>query len=235
MHTLWHFRLCPLSRSIRMALSESGIACALVEEKPWDWQPKFLDINPAAELPVLQLDDGQLLCGTYAISEFIAEEGISPSLDDTAGSAPIQLFPGTREDRAEVRRLVDWFNGKMNREVTREFLYERVYSRMAGGSRHTPDVEMLRAIRSNLRYHLSYIGFLAYQRRWLAGDAISFADLAAAAHLSTIDYLGEVPWDENPAAKDWYMRVKSRPSLRAILADRVPGSHPPAHYGELDF
>lgn len=235
MHTLWHFRLCPLSRSIRMALSESGIACQLEEERPWDWRPQFLDLNPAAELPVLRLDDGQLLCGTYAISEFIAEEGIVAGIDLDTTATPIALFPGSREDRAEVRRLVDWFNGKMHREVTREFLYEKVYSRTSGGMSHTPDVEMLRAIRTNLRYHLSYIGFLAYQRRWLAGDAISYADLAAAAHLSTIDYLGEVPWDEHPAAKDWYMRVKSRPSLRAILADRLPGAHPPAHYVNLDF
>ena len=101
MHTLWHFRLCPLSRSIRMALSESGIACALVEEKPWDWRPQFLDLNPAAELPVLQLDDGQLLCGAYAISEFIAEEGIVAGLDESAiAAAPISLFPGSRQDRA---------------------------------------------------------------------------------------------------------------------------------------
>ena len=72
-------------------------------------------------------------------------------------------------------------------------------------------------------------------RRWLAGDDLSFADFAAAAHISTVDYLGEMPWHEYPAVKAWYQKIKSRPSFRALLSDQVRGIPAVAHYADLDF
>ena len=235
MHRLWHFRLCPNSRAIRMALSEAGFAYTLAEERPWEWRQQFLAINPAGELPVLELSDGPVISGAYAIGEFVAEEVAANPPPSPNGLAPPNLFPGNREQRAEVRRLVDWFLFKMQREVTREIIQERVYARAVAGQNHVPDQATLAACRSNLRYHLSYIGFLAYQRRWLGGDLMSFADIAAAAQLSCLDYLGEVPWAEHPNTRDWYARLKSRPTMRPILAERVPGTPPPLHYTVLDF
>jgi glutathione S-transferase len=230
MHKLIHFRLCPHSRSVRSALDEIGFETELVEERPWEWRQTFLAINPAAELPVLQTEGGPDLCGTYAISEYLAEE-LNGRFSD-GGAAP--LFPGNIDDRAEIRRLVAWFHGKLDREVTRELLFEKLYGRLKSGS-HVPDTDILRAIRVNLRYHMSYVNHLAHQRRWLAGEEMSFADFAAAAHLSTIDYLGEVPWEGYSAAKSWYARMKSRPSFRSILADRMPGTRPSDAYADLDF
>jgi glutathione S-transferase len=232
MSLLTHFPLCPHSRSIRMALAELDITFDLAEERPWDWRPAFLALNPAGDLPVLQLSDGLVLAGAYAISEYLGE---------MVRQAPVEerlkdLFPGTPEDRAEVRRLASWFHGKLDGEVTRELLRERLHARLrADRPGHVPDAELMRALRSNLRYHLSYVSYLADQRRWLAGDDMSFADLAAAAHLSCLDYLDEVPWDKHPAARHWYQRLKSRPSFRPLLADRAPGVPPPLHYGDLDF
>jgi glutathione S-transferase len=95
--------------------------------------------------------------------------------------------------------------------------------------------DTIRAARANVRYHLAYIGWLVRTRDWLAGERLSFADLAAAAHLSTVDYLGDVPWNEDDAAKNWYARVKSRPSFRPILAETWPGLPPAASYADLDF
>ena len=232
MHKLTHFRLCPFSRAVRIALAELDLEVELLEERPWEWRPEFLALNPAGELPVLQLEDGPTLCGAYAISEYLGES--TPG--EPGGEPALALFPGSSEERAEVRRLVDWFNGKLNREVTQEILNEKVYARLQpGGGNLTPDTDVLRAIRSNLRYHMSYIGHLAERRRWLAGEELSFADLAAAAHLSSVDYLGEVPWEEFEATKVWYARMKSRRAFRSILADRMPGAIPPTHYANLDF
>ena len=64
-----------------------------------------------------------------------------------------------------------------------------------------------------------------------SGDALA----AAAAHLSSVDFLGDVPWAEDEAARNWYARVKSRPSFRTLLNDRVPGIQPADHYANLDF
>lgn len=231
MHTLTQFRLCPRSRSIRLALAEVGVEITLADERPWEWRAEFLALNPAGELPVLALEGGPLLCGAYAISEYFSE--ILADREKDGRRAP--LFHGAPAERAEQRRLVDWFHGKLDREVTRELLVERVYGHLMSSNAHAPDPGALRAIRANIRYHLAYVNHLAHERRWLAGDEMSFADMAAAGHLSVIDYLGETPWETYPSAKSWYARLKSRPSFRALLADRMPGIAPAPVYADLDF
>lgn len=217
-------------------MAELGLDAELVEEQPWQYRQNFLAKNPAGELPVLEYANGLTLCGVYSIAEYLADTAAAAPLPSGApGVRRIELFPGHAEERAEVRRLTDWFNGKLNREATREMLTEKVYQRLHPTHPQAPDPEILRAVRSNLRYHLSYTSYLSEARRWLAGDNFSFADLSAAAHYSVLDYLGEIPWSEYPAAKLWYARVKSRPSFRPLLADRIPGAAPPVHYTDLDF
>ena len=139
--------------------------------------------------------------------------------------------------RAEVRRLVDWFDRKFAAEVSDGLIFEKVTRRFlttaeGGGA---PEMGVVRAALHNLRYHLDYISYLMEDRRWLAGEVLTLADLAAAAHLSCLDYVGDVPWSQYPGAKDWYVRIKSRPAFRAILADHVPGMPPPKLYANLDF
>lgn len=228
MATLLHYPLCAFSRSIRLALVECGIEAELTEEKPWEWRPAFLEINPAGLLPVLATDEDGPICGAYAISEY---------LDETPGDARargFRLFPGEAIARAEVRRLVDWFDHKFYEEVTSYLVEEKVFRRF-GPNRSPPDMEAMRAGHENLRYHLAYVSHLAETRSWLAGNTMSFADLAAAAHLSALDYLGEVPWEDYEPAKNWYALLKSRPSFRPLLADRVAGFIPSGSYADLDF
>ncbi len=231
MNRLIHFRLCGRSRSIRLVLGELAMPVDLDEELPWSWRADFIAINPSGELPVLIIDDNPPVCGVYAISEFVAEIAAGRDADLRSFSP----FPGDPLERAEVRRLADWFHGKLRREVSDDLIAERVQSHLDTAHRHTPDPDRLRAVRTNLRYHLSYIDHLANQRDWLAGPSMSFADLAAAAELSISDYLGELNWDPHPNAKSWYIRMKSRPSFRALLADKLAGTTPHATYADLDF
>lgn len=229
---LIHYSLCPMSRSIRLAIGECGLVVELEEERPWAWRRDFLMINPAGTLPVLMRPQGFILSGYYAISEYLDE-----AHGKVNGETPPRqiLFPGTSAERAEVRRLVDWFHIKMDGEATRYFLDERVYQRFIDMGRSTPDTDVIRAGRANLRYHLSYMTHLLERREWLAGDTLSFADLAAAGELSVLDYLGEVPWDEYEKVKTWYQAIKARDSFRPLLADRLPGLPPPTVYAELEF
>lgn len=229
MHKLIHHPLCAFSRSIRLALGECGAVVELAEERPWAWRREFLEINPSGATPVLMTEGGVAVCGVYAVAEYLAESSPPPG----AVSPRTVLFPGSIEERAEVRRLSDWFHRKFFDEVTQYLVEEKVFGAMAG--RGAADPSFFRAGRENLRYHLSYITFLAEQRRWLAGANLSYADFAAAGHLSALDYLGEAPWDEFGPAKDWFARLKSRPAFRALLADRVAGLPPHAAYANLDF
>ena len=148
-----------------------------------------------------------------------------------------RLLPEGPGERVEVRRLLDWFNIKFHEEITGPLVLEKVMkrfmSRDEGGG--PPEMSAIRAARANVRYHLRYISWLLAKRNWLAGAQMSYADLAAAAHLSCVDYLGDVPWEEDEAARAWYARIKSRPSFRPLLSDRMPGMAPSAHYDNLDF
>ncbi|MGA7323511.1 MAG: glutathione S-transferase family protein [Rhodomicrobium sp.] len=229
MWTLLHYPLCPASRAIRLALFEAGIETAQREVKPWAVARDFLDVNPAGTLPVL-LREGKAICGAYPISEYLAETAAR----EGPSSARTGLWPGTPPERAEQRRVADWFLRKFDAEVSQYLLEEKLYKPMSR-KRLAPDLSVIRSARSNIRYHLSYISFLSDQRKWLGGDNPSFADLAAAAHLSAMDYLAEIPWSDFPEANAWYARMKSRPSFRPLLADRVPGFGPPENYADLDF
>ena len=229
MAILHHYPFCPQSRFVRLVLAEIGMESQTVEERPWERRPEFLATNPAGTTPVLR--DGQLAVpGAAVIAEY---------LDETRGLGlnGRRLLPEGPAERVEVRRLLDWFLVKFHDEVSGYLVTEKIYKRFmpANGGGGAPDMTAIRAARTNVRYHLKYIGYLVATRNWLAGDDLTYADLAAAAHLSAADYLGDVPWDEDDSAKAWYARVKSRPAFRALLADRVPGMAPPAHYVDLDF
>jgi glutathione S-transferase len=230
MLTLFHHPLCPHSRYVRLILGEYGIAARLVEERFWERREEFLLLNPAAELPVLVTEGEPPIPGASIVAEYIEETHRRESDED-------RLLPPEPGRRVEVRRLANWFNDKFHAEVSRPLVTERAFKRhmtreQGGGP---PDTEALRAARHNIRYHLSYIGWLVRTRDWLAGDRLSLADLAAAAHLSAADYLGDVPWNEDEATKNWYARVKSRPSFRTILADTLAGIPPSKTYADLDF
>lgn len=145
-------------------------------------------------------------------------------------------MPDGAAARIETRRLTGWFNDAFFAEVSDPLVrenYKRVMTPAQGGG--SPDTVAIRAARANVRYHLRYIGHLIGRRKWLAGDRMTYADLAAAAHLSCVDYLGDAPWSEDETAREWYARVKSRPSFRPLLAERALGMPPAAHYHDLDF
>ena len=222
MRILYHFWLSPFSRKVRIALFEKGMETEQVVEKYWDRRPEFLALNPAGQVPVLAEPDGINLCDSQAIVEYLEDIQPEPNL---LGRDPLE--------RAECRRLMAWFDGKFHNEVTDFLLREKLLKRFMGMGE--PRSDLIRAGRENIGYHLDYIGYLMERRNYLAGEVFSLADITAAAHLSCLDYLGDVRWDQFAGAKEWYARVKSRPSFRAILADHMPGLPPPRHYADLDF
>lgn len=222
MRILYHVTLDPLCRKIRLILREKGLDFELKPEKVWERREGFLKLNPAGEVPVLIESDGTILSDHQVIAEYLNERYLEL---DLLGNGPL--------DRAEVRRLTNWFDLKFGREVSQNLIAEKVIKRLLGSGE--PNSQAIRAGHSNIRYHLDYVGWLAERRKWLAGDSFSLADLAAAAHLSAVDYLGDVPWAEHEPARDWYARVKSRPAFRPLLSDYLPGIPPPRHYADLDF
>ncbi|KEC54733.1 glutathione S-transferase family protein [Bartonella koehlerae] len=230
MLTLFHSPLSSASRFIRLILGEYSINTQLIEEHEWARRHEFLALNPAGNVPVLLSEQEVPLSGAIVIYEY---------LDETHGSLRQEkkLFPENPLDRAEVRRLNDWFLNKFENEATRHIVRERIYKReiplaIGGGA---PNSQILRNARANILPHMNYLNWLCASRDWLVGFELSYADLAAAATISVLDFLGEIDWAQCPAAKDWYMRIKSRPSFRPLLTDRIRGIVASPHYADLDF
>ena len=230
MPILFHHPMSTASRFVRLIFAEYGFQADLVEEMIWEKRKDFLALNPAGTLPVYVDDNMRTLCGPVIISEF---------MDETSGilKRDRRLLAEDPFQRAEIRRLTEWFLFKMEKDVTRPLVRERVYKLQMGPDKGggAPDSKVLRMARNNIRQHLRYLGWLTGTRSWLAGDRLSYADLSAAASVSILDYLGEINWAEVPQVKDWYQRFKSRPSFRPLLNDRIRGVTPASHYADLDF
>lgn len=221
MARLYHVPLSPFCRKIRLSLAEKKIEVELVEEKYWEQEPEFMRRNPAGKVPVLRLD-GIVMAESSAICEYIEETRPDPA-----------LLPKDPIERLEVRRLVNWFDDKFHHEVTSKLLYERVNKKIM--KQGYPDSTAVKAGAKAIKFHLDYMHWLLDNRRWLAGDVMTLADFAAAAHLSSLDYTSDVDWNRSATVKDWYAKIKSRPAFRSILADQVFGLRPAAHYNNLDF
>lgn len=221
-----HMPLDPSSRAVRVILAEKGLTARLVEAAPWEAPPELLARNPAGQIPVLV--DEPPSGGEIAVTPGAV---IIEYLEEAYGA--VSLLPATSAARAETRRLCMWFDNKFEREVNARILRRRIDERLQG--RRSADADPYRAGLEAMRWHLDYVSWLLDKRAWLAGEKMTVADIVGAAHLSCNDYLGAVPWSEFPQVKDWYQRLKCRPSFRPLLADRVDGLPPPSHYADLDF
>ena len=222
MRILYHLPLSPYARKVRMVLAEKRLPFELRVEKVWQRRPEYLELNPAGSVPTLVEDNGLVIPDSNAICEYLDE-----AYPDTA------LLGRTIGERVETRRLVAWFDHKFFNEVARNLLFEKTMKQSLGQG--APEAGALRIGYANLKPHMTYIGWLAENRKWLAGANLSLADFAAAAMLSSLDFIGDIDWSLSGPAKDWYARMKSRPAFRAVLADRVNGMTPPLHYADLDF
>ena len=222
---LHHFPLDPASRQARLALGEKRLAFTEAPVRYWERPPELTALNPSGLTPVL-VERGEglplVLCEARAILDHLEEAYPDPP-----------LLARNAAERAEARRLLQWFDRKFEFEAGGFILHEKMEKRLLGLG--APELANLRQGREGLKVHLHYMERLLQARDWLAGKRLSLADFAAAAHLSVIDYFGDVPWADVPAVKTWYMKLKSRPAFRPLLQDRWPGLTPAAHYDDLDF
>ena len=221
MYVLYHLPFSANCRLVRIALEENNLSYRLVVEATWERRESFIAINPEGEVPVLINKDNLKICGTSVIIEWL-EENMS-----------ICLIGSDTTIRSESRRIMNWFLNKFSKEVYSSIVYEKIMKGFIG--KGNPDANILRVGRKNLKVHLEYIDWLSRNRDWLAGKEFTVADISAAANISVLDYLGEINWKEYTNAKEWYARIKSRPSFRKILEDKIPGLLPPKYYTDLDF
>jgi len=225
MPSLIHHPLDPSSRLVRLMCAEYGVPLDMEEIKPWLREPELLEVNPAATLPIFFADNDRPVIGVLATLHMVEDLYTPTSVDG--------LIPADPAPRAEMWRLLEWIIVKLNDEVTRYVLEEKIIKRDHRGA--TPDPAVLRVAKANLNEHMLYFNWLLANRSWLGGDSLTLADFALAAHLSTLDYLGDIDWGKAGETRDWYSRIKSRPAFRTLLNDRVVAMPPQRGYADLDF
>ena len=222
MKQLHHYQMSPFCRKVRIMLAEKKQVFALIEQKPWKRDIELLRLDPTGEVPILIEDNGVVVADHNAICEY---------LDENYGDS--KLIGDDLLQRAEVRRIIGWFDRKFYNEVFLNIVGEKLIKRLAKNG--SPDSRFIAAGKKNIHVHLDYISWLIERRKWIAGADFSLADIVAASHLSIVDYLGEVPWKDHIEAKNWYARIKSRPAFRDILSDKILELDPQPDYENLDF
>ena len=221
MSLLYHLPFSANCRLVRIALAENKVSFRLVVEAIWERRDSFLALNPEGQVPVFINEQNLKICGASVIIEWLDE------------NMDISLIGSEIDIRCESRRIMNWFLNKFSNEIDNTIVYEKIMKGFIG--KGNPDANILRVGRKNLKIHMEYIDWLSKNRDWLAGNEFTIADISAAANISIIDYLGEINWKEYSSAKDWYARIKSRPSFRKVLGDKIPGLLPPKYYADPDF
>lgn len=225
MYRLYHYSICPFSRKVRAMLASKKLQVELVEERFWERHKEFILLNPAGEVPVLEeRESGLSIVDSAIICDFLEE--MHPDNENWLGTELTEIL--------EIKRLINWFDQKFYREVSSYLLNEKHFNRFRFRGA-TPSMERIRAALKNLSMHMNYLNFLLSKRTWLAGETFSLADIAAACQLSSIDYFGDINWEEYRKVAAWYSLVKSKQCFESILQDRIAGFNPPDWYADLDF
>lgn len=222
-YKLYQFPLCPFSRKVRLFLLEKNIKADIATENFWEQRKNFIAINPTGEIPVLlSYEHKNAICDSTIICEYLEEK-----------YGGIKFLGDNPLNKAEIKRVNNWFDIKFYQEVTKYIISEKIIKYYKGNG--SPDPIFLRAAKINIEYHFDYISYLLNMRKWLAGNKISLADISAASHISVLDYLGHINWNKYEIVKEWYMLIKSRPSFANILQDNIVGFKAVSHYKNLDF
>jgi glutathione S-transferase len=206
---------------VRFIMNEVEMEYILVEQTFWNCDDKFLRINNMGTVPVLITDDNLILNHHQLIIDYIYSK-----------YEPDFFYP-QENDTLAIRKVSIWFNEKFYLECTKYFLHEKLVKPLNSGEQ--PNTNVLSLARYNLGIHLEYLTHLLEYTSYLAGDKFSIADISAAMQISSLDFLGEIQWSKIPRIKDWYSIIKSKPSFRKFLKERIVGIQTPSHYSILDF
>jgi len=194
----------PNPRRVRMFLAEKGID---LPETPIDLSkrehksPKYRRLNSLGQIPTLELDDGTAISETVAICRYFEELHPEPA-----------LFGRTAVEKAQVDMWVRRVEFQLMQPVGA--FWRHAHPRTAALLTQYKDFgESNRVAYSNAQRWLD--GEMADGRPFIAGDAITMADICA---LSTVDFAHWIGLDidaDRPHLTAWHERIRARPSAAA--------------------
>ncbi len=195
----------PNPKVVRMFMAERGIE---IESQEVDLmgaenrKEEFLKINPAGQLPALELDNGDVISEITVICEY---------LDEKEGSS--DLIGTTAEDRAETRMWVRRIDLGILENLANGFRFAEGEALFKDRMRLIPhaadDLKIL------AQEKLTWLDGLIEGKEFICGDRFSLADIVLFVFLEFGTQVGQPLNTENKNIMAWYERVKERPAASA--------------------
>jgi glutathione S-transferase len=199
----------PYVRAALLTLEEKGadyelaaIALGAMKQEP------HLSRHPFGRIPAFE-HDGWMLYETQAIMRYVDEVVPGPRLqpEDPRAAARMNQLMG----------ITDWY---LMPQVSRTITFNRIVAPRF--NRPVDEDAILKAI-PNARNCLAEIGRLLDGHAWMAGDALSLADLLLAPHLSMFAQApeGAQILQAHDNLGRWLARIEARPSMVATIWERL--------------
>lgn len=193
-------------RSVRMAFAEKAVAYQLVEVDIMSGQakaPEHLARQPFGKIPAFE-HDGFVLYETSAILRYV----------DEAFPAPPPLQPADVRRRARMNQVMSVIDSYAYGALVGTIVIQRLVVPKMGGQ---PDEEAIAAAVPTARTAMTAIGDLLGDQPFLAGEALSLADLLL---VPVYDYALATPEGAEilahvPSLQRWWGTICGRPSVTA--------------------
>ena len=197
--------LGPNPRTVRMFLAEKGVSLPLETVDLMagaNRREPYLSLNPAGQLPCLELDDGSKLSEITAICEYLEEKHPKPALIGT-----------TPEERARTRMWVRRIDLNILEPLANGFRYGEGLQLFKSRIHVIPQAaDDLKAI---AREKLAWLDGLCAGNQWICGDRFTLADVLLFAFL---EFAAGVKQPLDPKLgwlPGWFERVAKRPAVEA--------------------
>lgn len=189
-------------RTVRLACEEKGVSH---EVQAIEFgSSEHVALHPFAKVPAARHGD-TVLYETGAIVRYVDAAFDGPSLQ------PAELAARTRMEQW-ISATCDYFY----QDIIREIVFQRLVAPSRGAE---PNEKMIAAAVPKLDHHLGVMERVLSDGDWLAGDALSLADL----FLAPIHFwAGMAPEGQRllpnyPAVGRWWERMSARPSMIATV------------------
>ncbi|HLW71589.1 MAG TPA: glutathione S-transferase [Candidatus Binataceae bacterium] len=200
---IYNSPVAPNPRRVRVFLAEKNLQVPLEDVdigKGVNRQPEFLKKNPLAGVPVLELDDGTCIAESVAICRYF--EGLHPE-------------PPLMGVDAKDRAVVEMWNRRMELAILMPIAdaFRQRHEFFKGRIRQLPEYAELQ--KQNAEDNLKWLDSELANRRYIAGDRFSIADITAmiAIDFGRVSKIAIQPEQKNLAR--WHAEVSARPSAKA--------------------
>jgi glutathione S-transferase len=196
----------PNPRMVRMFMAEKGIDVPKVEVDLLagdNRKEPYLSVNPAGQMPALELDDGTVIAEITAICEY---------LDEVKKDTP-SLIGDTPAERAATRMWARRIDLNIIEPAANGFRFSEGLKLFQNRIRCIP--EAAEGLKATAKDKLAWLDKQMGDKPFVAGSKLSMADILLFAF---VDFMGGVKQPLDPANKNiaaWFERMKARPSAAA--------------------